>query len=298
MDLKKTGRLISKKRKVLDLTQGQLSELLGVTPQAVHLWESGQRYPDVSSQIMIHKELGLNPVELISGLEMFEEDLKKDINSYMDRIDENVFVAGNMKDADGNDVYMDFSDYQVVTTDRVGNISDTLIPYTDYFNVEPPKDKDKPESPNAAKTPYDPKKVYLNHGHCFLTFSVDLLKTMGRPPFFRVHHNRNNGKLLIMFENKMSDDSFDIPEKVYNGKWKGVHVHGGEFGHALCVEMGIRYYCDLLEITPQIDLKHKRVVIALDEVKRSTADIIYSDFLLPQWQYDELFDECEKFDTE
>jgi len=37
MDPIKTGRLISKKRKALDLTLGQLSELLGVTPQAVHL---------------------------------------------------------------------------------------------------------------------------------------------------------------------------------------------------------------------------------------------------------------------
>lgn len=69
MDLNKTGRLISKKRKALNLTLGQLSEMLGVTPQAVHLWESGQRYPDASSQIMIHKVLGLNPVELITGLE-------------------------------------------------------------------------------------------------------------------------------------------------------------------------------------------------------------------------------------
>lgn len=43
MDLRKTGRLISKKRKALNLTLGQLSEKLGVTPQAVHLWESGKR---------------------------------------------------------------------------------------------------------------------------------------------------------------------------------------------------------------------------------------------------------------
>lgn len=81
MDLRKTGRLISKKRKALNLTLGQLSEKLGVTPQAVHLWESGQRYPDVSSQIMIHKVLNLNPVELITGLEMFDDELKKGIGS-------------------------------------------------------------------------------------------------------------------------------------------------------------------------------------------------------------------------
>lgn len=139
MDLRKTGRLISKKRKALNLTLGQLSEMLGVTPQAVHLWESGQRYPDASSQIMIHKVLGLNPVELISGQEMFDDDLKKGISSYMDRVDEKVFVAGNMQDSDENEEYIDLSDFLVVTADKDGNPSDKWIPFIDYYNVEPTK---------------------------------------------------------------------------------------------------------------------------------------------------------------
>ena len=33
MDLKKTGRLIARKRKAMGLSQGKLSEKLGVTPQ-------------------------------------------------------------------------------------------------------------------------------------------------------------------------------------------------------------------------------------------------------------------------
>ena len=136
MDLRKTGRLISKKRKALNLTQGQLSEMLGVTPQAVHLWETGQRYPDASSQIMIHKVLNLNPVELISGLEMFDEDLKRGISSYMNKIDTKVYVSGIMKDEDGNEVYVDLSDFKVVTADKGGNPSDKWISYTDYYNVE------------------------------------------------------------------------------------------------------------------------------------------------------------------
>ncbi len=47
----------------------------------------------------------------------------------------------------------------------------------------------------------------------------------------------------------------------------------------------------LLEITPEIDTSNNIVAIPLDEVKRSTANIEYSDFLLPQWQYDELAEE-------
>ena len=101
--MKKTGRLIFKKRKAMNLTQGQLSEKLYVTPQAVHFWESGKRYPDADSQVMIHKVLGLNPVELLLGLEMFDESLKKGVDSYMKRIDEEVFVAGMVEDEDGNE---------------------------------------------------------------------------------------------------------------------------------------------------------------------------------------------------
>lgn len=286
----KTGRLISKKRKAMNLTQGQLSEMLYVTPQAVHLWESGQRYPDAASQKMLHKVLGLNPVELIAGLEMFDDELKKAISSYMDRIDENVFVAGMVQDEDESEEYLDLSDFEVVTADKDGNLSDKWIPFTDYYNVEPPK-KQAYDSFDAPKTTYDPTKIYLNHGHSILTIPVELLDKLGKPLYF--HIGRKNGYLLIIIDDKMGGNSFDIPEKVYNGKWKGIHVHGGEFGHALCVEMGVRHYLDLLEIIPEIDTNNNIVAIPLDEVKRSTANIEYSDFLLPQWQYDELAEEEE-----
>jgi len=106
--MKKIGRLIFKKRKALNLTQGQLSEMLYVTPQAVHLWESGKGYPDADSLVMIHRVLGLNPVELLIGLEMFDEELKKGIDSFMHRIDEEVFSAGTVEDEDGNEEYVDF----------------------------------------------------------------------------------------------------------------------------------------------------------------------------------------------
>lgn len=296
MDLRKTGRLISKKRKAMNMTLGQLSEMLGVTPQAVHLWESGQRYPDVSSQIMIHKVLNLNPVELISGQEMFDDDLKNGISSYMNRINEKVFVAGMVQDEDGNEEYIDLSDFLVVPADKDGNLSGKWIPFTDYYNVESPK-KQAHEISDVPKTPYDPTKIYLNHGHSILNISVELLEKVGRPLYFSICHDRIRGNLLIVFEDKMGENSFDIPEKVYNGKWKGIHVHGGEFGHALCVEMGVRHYLDLLEITPEIDTNNNIVAIPLDEVKRSTANIEYSDFLLPQWQYDELAEE-EAIDEE
>ncbi len=199
-----------------------------------------------------------------------------------------------VQDSDGNDEYLDLSDFHIVIPDKDGALSDKWIPFTDYYNVEPPKKK-LHDSFDAPKTPYNPTKIYLNHGHHILTLSVELLEKIGNPLYF--HIGRKNGYLLIVFEDKMGENSFDIPEKVYNGKWKGVHIHGGEFGHALCVEMGVRHCLDLLEITPEIDTNNNIVAIPLDEVKQSTANIEYADFLLPQWQYDELAEE-EDIDNE
>ena len=103
MNYEKTGRLIRRKRQALGLTQLQLSKELAVTPQAVSLWEKGKRFPDASAQVMLFRVLGLNPVELLVGLEMYDKELKQDIAAYLDRIDEQVRVAGMWKDEDGND---------------------------------------------------------------------------------------------------------------------------------------------------------------------------------------------------
>lgn len=294
MDTKKTGRLIAKKRNALKFSQGKLSEMLMVAPQAVSAWERGLSYPDASSQVMIHKVLGLNPVELLTGLEMFDDDLKRGIDSHMKRIDEKVFVAGNVTDEDGNEFYLDLSEFNVVTNDKNGELSDKWIPFTDYYNVELPKEKREEEK----RTPYDPSKIYLNHGPSILVIPVGLLELVGRPLYFNIYRDRKRGRLLIACSDQMRENGFDIPEKVYNGKWKGVMVHGGEYGHVLCAELGVRNYFDLLEAEPIIDPEKKIVAINLDELKRSSAEVISSDFLLPQRQYDELAEEDEEWDED
>ena len=93
MDYKKTGRLIAKKRKELGLTQAELSKKISVTPQAISLWERGERFPDASALIMIYEALGLNPIELIAGVEMFDDELKAGIAKYMKKI----YEDGNIK---------------------------------------------------------------------------------------------------------------------------------------------------------------------------------------------------------
>ena len=97
---KKTGRLIRYKRNEMGMTQDQLSKIINFTPAAISAWENGVRYPGPDAQLGLYNALGLNAVELLVGLEMFDEDLKKKIAAFMDRIDENVFVDGMVKDED------------------------------------------------------------------------------------------------------------------------------------------------------------------------------------------------------
>ena len=87
VNLKRTGRLIAKRRKEMNLTLPQLAEMLHVSPKEVSVWEEGTLFPDFSSERMIYKVMGLNPVEILTGAEMNDEKLKNDISAYLKKVD-------------------------------------------------------------------------------------------------------------------------------------------------------------------------------------------------------------------
>lgn len=291
MDYIKTGRLIAKKRKAHNYTLEELSKFIGVSPQAISLWENGQRYPDPSSQIMLFKTLGLNPIELLTGLEMFDEDLKAGDAKYMNRIDEKVFLGGMAKDEDGNEFYLDLSGCEVVTTDKDGNPTDKWIPYADYYNVVLPS---KPKTEAKPVSEYDPGKIYINHGFCILTIPVEILESAGKPLYFVILWNHNRNLLGIHFTDELTEDGFDIPSKVYNGKWKGIHILGNEFGRMLCKEMGIRRRLDQMEVVPIYNEKNRTLILELEKSMPSNVELTYSSYLLPQFQYEEMRDEIDE----
>ena len=291
MNYKKTGRLIKRKRKELGLNQAQFAEAVHVTPQAVSLWERGKRFPDASAQVMLFKVTGLNPVELICGLEMYDDDLKKKIASYMDNIDKDAFVAGMCKDEDGNDVYLNFSDYFVFISDKDGNLGRRQVSYTEYNNVEPVPEWEDPTIPPLSS--YDPRQIYINHDDCIFVIPIEILMAVGKPLFFNVIYKENEW-VGFRFSDEFEEDGFDIPAKVYNGKWKGIHVYGSEFGRMLCKAMGIRIRQDLIEIEPEYVPSQRAIILPLDKAKRVNVNINYQDYLLPKWQYDDVWAEDEE----
>ena len=292
MDYSKTGRLIAKKRKDRDYTLEKLSKLLGVSPQAISLWENGQRYPDPSSQIMLFKVLGLNPIELIAGLEMFDDDLKAGIATYMNRIDEKVyFTAGMVTDEDGNEFYFDLNDYDVVTADKDGNLSEKWIPFADYYNPAPVP---KPAIEKKPTAEYDPGQIYLNHADCILTIPVEILESVGSPLYFVVLWNHERNRLAIQFTDELTEDGFDIPQRIYTEGWKGIHILGNEFGRMLCKEMGIRRRLDMMEVTPIYNEKNRMLILDLDKAIPSNVELNYSGYLFPQLQYEEMRNEIDE----
>ena len=67
----KIGTIIRGKRKELSLTQEQLADLLGVSAPAVHKWEKGSTYPDITTLPALARVLHTDPNTLLS----FQEDL-------------------------------------------------------------------------------------------------------------------------------------------------------------------------------------------------------------------------------
>lgn len=67
MDAKKTGKIISTKRKEKGLTQIQLAEILNVSNRTVSKWGNGDGFPDITLLPAIAEALGITIDELLTG---------------------------------------------------------------------------------------------------------------------------------------------------------------------------------------------------------------------------------------
>ena len=140
MDLEKTGKLIAKKRAAQSLTQAQLAEKLKVTSQAVSLWETGNRYPDADQQLRIYKVLGINPIELLTGEEMWDKELKKKIEEYI-RNCEHADTMFRFIDDNGAEQVLNLIDFDVVATDEKGHLTGEWVQFEDWQEMNKKKKK-------------------------------------------------------------------------------------------------------------------------------------------------------------
>ena len=301
MNKNKTGQLIAKRRREMGMTQDELSKLLYVAPSTVSTWENGRRYPDGPSQVMIEKVMDLNPIELLSGVKMYDEKLKKEISAYMAMIDKEVCTGGIVTDEDGNESYLDMSEYMIVTNNENGEASDRWIPYLEYYNEKPHVMTEREKKLKAIedavpKTEYDPMKVYINCNSAIFVISREKLEAIGKPRFFDIGQNEEEGWVGIQFGDS---GTFDIPDEVYGGHGNqgeihgnhgpclGLMINGGEFGAELCRQMRISRLFDKMEVEPEFYEKHNMLVLDLHKAKRVKVKIDLNYFALPTWQFEE-----------
>ena len=74
MDQSRTGAFIAQRRRLMNLTQEQLSERLGVSNKTVSKWETGKSMPDYSVVKPLCRELGITIGELMDGETMEKSD--------------------------------------------------------------------------------------------------------------------------------------------------------------------------------------------------------------------------------
>ena len=87
------GKRLAALRREKGLKQDELSEILGVSPQAISKWENDQTCPDISLLPTIAKTFGISVDELLSGkkeeaptVRIVPENERKDIKDMLLRI--------------------------------------------------------------------------------------------------------------------------------------------------------------------------------------------------------------------
>lgn len=90
----KIGEIIREKRKELSLTQEQLADYLGVSAPAVHKWEKGITYPDITTLPALARVLKTDLNTLLSFQEdLTEEEIVHFVNDLKKTIEEKGYEA-------------------------------------------------------------------------------------------------------------------------------------------------------------------------------------------------------------
>jgi transcriptional regulator with XRE-family HTH domain len=104
LDIEKIGKFLRKSRRRWGLTQGDVAEHLGVSPQAVSKWERGENLPDMAFLPDISKLLEVGVDEILNaglGEEDGSEDLQKLVDTPLfEKILAKIQLAGSLEELD------------------------------------------------------------------------------------------------------------------------------------------------------------------------------------------------------
>ena len=81
MNQVKIGKFIAERRKLANLTQAQLAEMLNITDRAVSKWETGKSLPDASIMLKLCGILKITVNDLLSGEVINMKDYNKEMEN-------------------------------------------------------------------------------------------------------------------------------------------------------------------------------------------------------------------------
>ena len=125
MDPTATGKLIRKKRKVLSMTQQELAEKVFVEKATVSAWETGKIYPSMQSQMLLYQVLGVNPLELMTGRVMRNQQLKKDVEDFIMKNTDTIVAFTE----DGEKIEFSANGWFIAATDDDHNMTGDVKPF-------------------------------------------------------------------------------------------------------------------------------------------------------------------------
>lgn len=132
MNQEKIGKYIKGKRKEKNITQEELSEILGVSNKAVSNWENGKNMPDLSLFKKLCETLDITINELLSG-----EDIEE--KKYINKLEENIInVINNDKKRKNSlkKIFMVISISVIITSILIFAIMTIQItPSYEYANI-------------------------------------------------------------------------------------------------------------------------------------------------------------------
>ncbi|MCL2354021.1 MAG: helix-turn-helix domain-containing protein [Defluviitaleaceae bacterium] len=121
MDISNIGDYIKAQRKVLGITQSQLADDIGVSPQAVSKWERGENLPDVTLLPLLARLLGTTVESILNrGDPQQKENKELDVANILENMQD--FLKLNALQKDGFvDGFIKMVDYDIYL--------DEMMPY-------------------------------------------------------------------------------------------------------------------------------------------------------------------------
>ena len=114
------------------MTQQELADKVFVGKATVSAWETGKTYPNMQSQMLLYKVLGINPLELMTGRIMRDQRLKNEVEDFIMKNTDTIIGFTE----DGEKIEFPADGWFIAATDDKRHLTGEFKPF-DWDALEP-----------------------------------------------------------------------------------------------------------------------------------------------------------------